>query len=248
VVTEGLEQTVEEERERNLRRKKRPDTSNLSKEELIDMFEKERDRQANKRFKRDRIKPKELRDPIMRDKTRMRKYQPGTGFLRKNAIPLWTSIQSINKQLKAFADKHERVDFFDSTDLFVKKSGGGKKTRYTLLTDRISIRGHPTTLGFTMWEDKVVERLEKILMELRRVQPGLFIDTPDGSKDDDYMDIFGKQNEDFSDDDEYEGFGEGDDTALKMTVGNDGSEEEGSEKESSESESTDPFADDEGDP
>lgn len=144
------------------------------------------------------------RNPVMKDSTKVRKYDPGRVFLRQSAKPLWTSIRSINKELRKFAEKHDRVIFFDATDLMVEKVGKS----YVLLTDRISTRGHLTERGFAVWEDEIVKCLEQIFVTMKREQPDLFGAVPavnvaadekegiqNGRNDDDFV----KQGDDLDD-------------------------------------------------
>lgn len=111
-------------------------------------------------------------NPIMLDQSKAHKYKYGTPFIEQTDKPLWTSIRAINKELRKFAEKNERVDFFDATDLFTRKAE--KKNSYKLLTDRITVRGHPTEKGFQVWEDEIVKTLERILANMKRDHPELF--------------------------------------------------------------------------
>ena len=110
---------------------------------------------------------------INKDKHRQKKYN----FFRKRRMPLWTSIFAINKQLFKFCEKHERVDFFDATNIFAerrKHDDGGSQKFFTLMSDMISARGHPTEMGFLKWEDAMVVKIEEVLGEMKRDSPHLF--------------------------------------------------------------------------
>lgn len=149
--------------------------SHQTEEKMAKATEKEeelRNKQAAKE-KKNRGEPTQ-RNPVMTDRAKVRKYELGASLMRKSAKPLWTSIRAINRELRKFADKHDRVIFFDATDLFAEKVGKS----YTLLTDQISIRGHPTERGFSVWEDEIVKKLEQILVTMKRDQPELFKDAP----------------------------------------------------------------------
>uniref|UniRef100_A0A6U2ZR75 SGNH hydrolase-type esterase domain-containing protein n=1 Tax=Entomoneis paludosa TaxID=265537 RepID=A0A6U2ZR75_9STRA len=87
-------------------------------------------------------------------------------------LPIWTSVQVINRQLRKFAQQHDRVTFFDTTKLFTTRVGGGMQQM--LQTDMISIRGHPTAQGFSAWEDAIVEKASTIMDDLRKNNPELF--------------------------------------------------------------------------
>jgi len=137
--------------------------------ELAEKIEQARDAQSKREQPYSWLHP--VSNPIMEDKEKMRKYELGKHILHKAAQPLWTSIKAINKELRKFADKHDdRVTFFDSTGLFTAKEG----KKYTLLTDLITVRGHPTALGFEKWENAIVEKLHNVLNIMKEEQPDLF--------------------------------------------------------------------------
>jgi len=147
----------------------------MTEEEMAEAAEKEeeaRDKQARKDHS-SWLPTRMVSNPIMQDKEKVRKYELGRHFVHKSAQPLWTSIKAINKELRKFAEKQDRVTFFDSTAIFTEKVGKS----YALLTDRISVRGHPTEQGFALWEDEIVEKLHKILNIMKEEQPDLF-DSP----------------------------------------------------------------------
>lgn len=98
-------------------------------------------------------KPVKMRD----DKIHQKKYNPITHKERK--LPLWTSITAINKELRKFATKHDQVDFFDSSKMFLERDG-----KYQFLKmDMISPRGHMTPAGFREWESAVIAKAQVIL-------------------------------------------------------------------------------------
>jgi hypothetical protein len=145
----------------------------LTDEDIAELAEKEeqlRDQQAKKDARRKHTHS--TVDPVMLDQSTVHKYKYGTPFVEPSDKPLWTSIRAINKELRKFAEKNDRVYFFDATDLFTRKAD--QKNSYKLLTDRISIRGHPTESGFQVWEDAMVQTLERILATMKREQPELF--------------------------------------------------------------------------
>ena len=132
-----------------------------------------RDQEAQNERSR-RHDPPAQKDPIMIDGvTKSRERVGGTSMSKKQTAdkPLWTSIRAINKELKKFADKNDRVMFFDGTELYAKKLSSNK---YQLLTDRISDRGHPTEEGFRIWEDEIVKKLDQIMVNLKQDYPELF--------------------------------------------------------------------------
>jgi PP-loop superfamily ATP-utilizing enzyme len=133
-------------------------------QEKANKEELDRDQQSRKSI-RDRANPT-LRD----DQTRIRKFNPG--FISKKKIPIFASIRAINRELKQFAVLHgERVTFFDSTSIFTEKKDD---TSFTLLSSKISARGHPTPLGYSEWEDAVADRLKQLLAVMKASQPELF--------------------------------------------------------------------------
>mmetsp|Transcript_38905 Transcript_38905/g.117013 ORF Transcript_38905/g.117013 Transcript_38905/m.117013 type:complete len:722 (-) Transcript_38905:426-2591(-) len=99
-------------------------------------------------------------NPVLRNKPTYKKFDPKKMFMRKTQIPLWPAITVINNALRKFADKHDHVSFFDSTYLFTARDG---PRSFTLLSDMISPRGHPTDAGFQRWETAVANKLHNIL-------------------------------------------------------------------------------------
>jgi lysophospholipase L1-like esterase len=89
--------------------------------------------------------------------TAQKKFNPVTH--RQRQLPLWTSITAINEELKKFCTKHERVTFFDATDIFAENDG----KFWVLKTAMITVRGHPTPSGYAAWEAAIVERAKKLL-------------------------------------------------------------------------------------
>ena len=123
-----------------------------------------RDEQAPKdQSSRNWLRPAAVNNnPIMEDKEKIKKYElGGRNFVHRSAQPFWTSIKAINRELKKFAQQQppDRVIFFDATSLFTAKEG----KQYALLTDLLTVRGHPTEKGFALWEDAIVDKVHKIL-------------------------------------------------------------------------------------
>ena len=108
-----------------------------------------------KKVKKDPVNPK-----IDFGKTKVKARDPTKVFVKPSRLPLWTSIHAINNELIKFADKHDEVTFFDATNIFAEKEEGSK---YVLMSDRISIRGHPTELGFELWHAAMYAKLTKML-------------------------------------------------------------------------------------
>jgi hypothetical protein len=87
-----------------------------------------------------------------------KKYNPVTHHERK--LPLWTSVTAINVQLKKFANKHDKVFFFDATEIFTEREDNDT---FILKTDLISVRGHPSRQGFEKWEAAVINKAKALL-------------------------------------------------------------------------------------
>ena len=123
------------------------------KEEAETKKEAKAERKFFKKVRKDPVNPK------LKDVAKVKARDPKRLFLAKNRLPLWTSIKAINKQLQKFADSHEKIKFFDATDIFAERDEGN---RYVLQSDKISIRGHPTLLGFQEWEEEIAKTLKKM--------------------------------------------------------------------------------------
>jgi hypothetical protein len=119
--------------------------------------------------KRDRIKAEQKQkdflkalshdkyNPVMDMKTKFNRNQArrkhdGSG------IPVWTAIHEVNSALHKFARKTPHVTFFDATSIFAEQQG--KRGGYTLISDRVSPRGHPTIEGFKIWLSAVEKQMK----------------------------------------------------------------------------------------
>lgn len=91
------------------------------------------------------------------DRTSQHKFNPVTRAEQK--LPFWTSIRSINVELRKFCDKNANVHCFDSTSIFTEKDGKD----YYLKTDMITRRGLPTNDGYIAWENAVAISAKTIL-------------------------------------------------------------------------------------
>lgn len=117
--------------------------------------EKKLEKKYLKKIKKDPINPK-----IDFGKTKIKARDPTKVFVKPSRLPLWTSIHAINEELRKFADKNDQVTFFDATEIFAEREEGSK---YVLMSERISIRGHPTELGFELWYEAMATKLKAML-------------------------------------------------------------------------------------
>jgi len=88
------------------------------------------------------------------------KYHTRDFFMRKEELPVWSAIHVVNNELNKFCSKHLRVTFFDATHLFVDRVSN---TESKLRTNYISKRGHLTQNGFSLWEEAISQKLEKMI-------------------------------------------------------------------------------------
>lgn len=142
--------------DRNRQLKKKDDEEEATGEDAPKKTKKEikAEKKYIKKVKKDPVNPK-----LNLDKTKIKVRDPKKLFLAKNRLPLWTSINAINKQLRKFAEKHEKITFFDATSIFAERTEGNK---YVLQSDKISLRGHPTLAGFAQWEEAIAVQLKKM--------------------------------------------------------------------------------------
>jgi len=110
----------------------------------------------DKRFKNKKFRDDEKYHP-------KKPLSPLLPVIRKHVLPpVWPSVHLINDKLKEFCSKHESITFFDATPIFASNEGGGM---HQMNSDLISPRGHPSELGFAIWEGQIMGRLHKLIME-----------------------------------------------------------------------------------
>jgi lysophospholipase L1-like esterase len=71
----------------------------------------------------------------------------------------WQSIQSINKGLASYAHQHDRVEYFDASDIFVAHLGNAHYQRNETFLMK-ALQGdflHPTALGHKLWGEAIVD-------------------------------------------------------------------------------------------
>jgi len=149
-------------------------------------------KKINKEKKYEREFKEDEANPAMKDTHKMRNRN---FFLRKQDTNLWPSVHTINQELKKFAGENANVKFFDSTSIFATQSNGDGE--YTLLTDKITVRGHPTEEGFHDWLDAVRKNAVP-LVKAQRDMYGALQDDDDEEDDnelfvgdDDFLGLYG---------------------------------------------------------
>jgi len=142
---------------------------------------------AIKRAKKDLARrDKKFMNKKFSDNERFHPKKPLSPFLpmlKKKALPpVWPAVHLINEKLKEFCAKHEQVTFFDATSIFANDVGGGK---HNLNSELISPRGHPSELGFAVWEGRIMGRLDNMFKEMAPPPPAPSPALEVGEEDDD---------------------------------------------------------------
>jgi len=123
-------------------------------------LEKAMDRRKKKLDKKD----KHDRNKVFKDDETYHPKKPVAPFipLIKESVlpPVWPEVHMINEKLKEFCSKHEAITFFDATPTFATYEGSGG---HLLKNELISPRGHPSELGFAVWEADIMGTLQKML-------------------------------------------------------------------------------------
>ena len=116
-------------------------------------------------------KDKRMRDREFKDDEKYRPKKPISPFIpmikKKVLPPVWPAVHLINEKLKEFSSKHESITFFDATAVFASDEGGG---RHHLHNELISPRGHPSELGFAVWEGRIMGKLHLMLKEQQQAE------------------------------------------------------------------------------
>jgi hypothetical protein len=163
-------------------------------------YHKKHDKRIKRARQRQQSGPDTLGDP---NKHKVRKYNAQRAFMAKNRIPLWTSIEAINGQLRKFAASHERVTYFDANEIFTMTDAPkAKKGVVVLNRARMSPRGHPTQMGYSIWEDAILKRLDSLFEVMKREQPELF--DKKAIDDDDISDWVGEGGKEKEEDDDFD--------------------------------------------
>jgi hypothetical protein len=179
--------------------------------------------------KRNNRQPKKA--PVLKEGNRIKKFK--VGHIRKNKLPLWSSVKAINNALEKFAKNHpEKISFFNATDIFIENKG----KEVVLRTAHTSSKGHPTIAGFMALEDKIASFLDALLTNMHFDEKHISYDayfhgddefqsTPlgvDGEGDDEDQNIVATGDDDFqsySDDNSWLDAGNGvDDTSREVYI------------------------------
>ncbi|KAL9189660.1 hypothetical protein ACHAXT_009335 [Thalassiosira profunda] len=129
---------------------------------------------------------KRVRDKVFKDNEKFHPKKPISPFLpmikKKVLPPVWPSVHLINDKLREFCQKHDGITFFDATPIFSRNEGGG---RHRLQSELISPRGHPSAMGFAVWEGQIMGRLHHLLQE----RPKKPVIAPAMDEEDDELDM-----------------------------------------------------------
>ena len=84
---------------------------------------------------------------------------------------LWSHIRIINLELFRFAKKHDNIFFFDASPIFLtSKNDDEDFDKHVLNTELISIRGHPTALGYEKWFQAIKKALPQYYIKSKPKQ------------------------------------------------------------------------------
>ena len=89
---------------------------------------------------------------------------PKKGFWNKKRSQgrpsLWLDIQAVNHQLEQYCNNHEKILFFNATDIFLLPEENEKrKIDKNLMGDYL----HPSALGYKLWGDQIVKKLDELI-------------------------------------------------------------------------------------
>ncbi len=76
--------------------------------------------------------------------------------------PLWNNILDINEKLREYSDSHDDVEYFDVNDLFftdIDAKEKNLKIDQNLMNDFL----HPSSVGYKLWGDAIVEKLNVMI-------------------------------------------------------------------------------------
>jgi len=152
---EGEEENKKKRRKKN-RKDEKPKKDKTGKRILLDEVQLSDENDNRQLSSEKRVKRIRMKD----DQVAQKKFSVISHHERK--LPLWTSISAVNRKLQKFAKNTEggKVIFFDATNLFTEKED---PHTYTLKSDMITLRGHPTQMGFETWEKEIVKFATKLL-------------------------------------------------------------------------------------
>jgi len=93
-----------------------------------------------------------------------RKNKIGIKHSTKNPPALWKDIQAINAQLEEYSNTHDNVIYFYAGDLFMIDSLASDESLQldkNLMNDYL----HPSAIGYKLWGDRIVEKLEELIKQ-----------------------------------------------------------------------------------
>jgi len=79
-----------------------------------------------------------------------------------NKPALWYDILAINSQLREYSMQHQRVEYFDASNIFLVDetlSANELQIDVNLMRDYL----HPTANGYKVWGEKIVKRLDQLI-------------------------------------------------------------------------------------
>jgi lysophospholipase L1-like esterase len=83
---------------------------------------------------------------------------------RYNFPSLWNDIKNINQQLEEYSKRHDNVEYFDATDIFLMGdidivSEDDLRIDPNLMNDFL----HPSHIGYKLWGDQIVLKLQELI-------------------------------------------------------------------------------------
>ena len=106
-----------------------------------------------------------------------RSFDHQTGYLMKKGyntkkqgskkLPsLWNDIRAINKQLEEYSKGHDNVHYVDASDIFLVDEFV-KEDELQIDVNLMNDYLHPSDVGYKVWGDRIVEKLDELLKEDR---------------------------------------------------------------------------------
>ena len=115
-------------------------------------------------------------NPTKKDLEEMFSVGNSHWWKKHGMIDLWPSIQTINKELEKFCEKHTKIFYFDAGDIFIKERDGKKYIKQDLMN---SMHNIPNADGYRKW----AKRFSKFADDI-------FFKSDSNYLDDEYEDYF----------------------------------------------------------